>query len=154
MATEVKIEKTASEYHRELAVKYFNSVWDLMEKKERTIEETDEMIHMAHASRHHWGIVGAPINLARGEWQVSRAYAVAGRAEPALYHAQRCLDICLEKGMGDFDLAFAYEALARGYKIAGNDVLKEENLQLAREASQNIAKKGDLEVLLADLATI
>ena len=49
------------------------------------------MIHAAHASRYHWSKVGTNANLARGEWQVSRVYTVLDRAEPALYHAHRCL---------------------------------------------------------------
>src|SRR6266545_7598390 len=70
-------------------------------------EDDDRMIHAAHASRFHWG--GAPEckpeNLARGEWQVSRVYAVVGLAEPALRHTHRCLDICEADGLADWDLA-------------------------------------------------
>ncbi|MBA3365103.1 MAG: hypothetical protein H0U03_04865, partial [Actinobacteria bacterium] len=60
---------------RQLAVDLFNFVWTLLEKADRTGEEDDTMLHAAHASRFHWGEVGAPVNLARGEWQVSRVYA-------------------------------------------------------------------------------
>ena len=77
--------------HRQLAVDLFNSVWRLLERTDRTAAEDDEMLHAAHASRHHWGEVGERVNLARGEWQCSRVYAVLGRAEPAMWHAQRCL---------------------------------------------------------------
>ena len=42
------------------------------------------MLHAAHASRFHWGEVGEPVNFARGEWQISRVYAVLGRPEPAI----------------------------------------------------------------------
>ena len=82
------------------------------------------MIHAAHASRYHWGQVGTKANLARGEWQVSRVYTVLGRAEPALYHAHRCLAY-VEAGEGgdgieDWDLPFAYEALARAEAVGGN----------------------------------
>ena len=97
---------------RKLAASLFNHVWDLMEKKNRTIEENDRMIHAAHASRYHWAN-GEPVNLARGEWQVSRVYSIQGRSEPALYHARRSLQICKDNRIGDFDLAFAYEAIAR-----------------------------------------
>ena len=74
------------------------------------------MIHAAHASRYHWGEAPEckPENLARGEWQVSRVYTVVGFPEAALRHARRCLDICEEHGLGDWDLAYAYEAVARG----------------------------------------
>jgi len=41
------------------------------------------MIHAAHASRFHWGEIGKPINLGRGEWQISRVYSVLNRPESA-----------------------------------------------------------------------
>ncbi len=84
--------------HRQLAVDLFNSVWTLLERTDRSTAEDDDMLHAAHASRHHWGEVGEPVNLARGEWQCSRVYAVLGRAEPALWHARRCLALCEELG--------------------------------------------------------
>ena len=104
---------------RRLGKALFNATWTLLEKEDRTREDDDTMLHMAHASRHHWGASHPPAaNLARGEWQCSRVYAVLGRAEPCLHHAQRVLDICQENGIGDWDLAFAYEALARGHAVA------------------------------------
>ena len=63
-------------------------------------EDDDRMLHAAHASRYHWGEAPEcePANLARGEWQISRVYMVLGRAEPAIWHAQRCLEHCEEAG--------------------------------------------------------
>lgn len=140
--------------HRRVAVECFNSVWKLLEKPDRTPEEDDTMLHMAHASRYHWGILGAPVNLARGEWQVSRVYAVLGRPEPARYHANRCLDICEANGIGDFDLAYAYEALARACAIAGERSQREIYLQKAIQAGEQIAKTEDRELLELDLTSI
>src|SRR5438067_11801420 len=105
---------------RELAASLFNDVWTLLETESRTPEQDDELIHTAHASRYHWGVVGETTNFARGEWQCSRVYAVLRRAEPALWHARRCLELCERHGIGDFDLAFAYEALARAHAVAGD----------------------------------
>lgn len=69
-----------------------------MQKEDRTRDEDDATLHMAHASRHHWGQIGKHVNFARGEWQCSRVYAVLGSPEPCLHHAQRVLDICQEQG--------------------------------------------------------
>ncbi len=101
------------------------------------------MVHAAHASRYHWGEVGQPANLARGEWQCSRVYAVLGRGEPALHHARRCLEICQEHGIGDWDVAFAYEALARASRVAGDLDRRERYAALAREAGQQIKENED-----------
>ena len=106
---------------RRLAADLFNHVWALLDTEGRTPEQDVEMIHAAHASRHHWGEVGTPVNVARGEWQISRVYATLGRGEPALFHAERCLETCTEHGIGDFDLAYAHEAMARAYRVLGDE---------------------------------
>jgi hypothetical protein len=144
----------APERQRQLAKDLFNHVWTLLEKERRTPEEDDEMIHAAHASRYHWGVVGTAVNLARGEWQCSRVYAVLGRAEPALWHGRRCLDLCDEHGIGDFDLAYAYEALARGHRVADQLPEAEAYERLALEEGARIADPEDREHFHADLATL
>ena len=56
--------KADFEWNRKMAAHLFNSTWVLLEKKARSKEESDTMIHMAHASRYHWGVVGGPKELA------------------------------------------------------------------------------------------
>jgi len=141
---------------RLLAAQLFNETWRLMELPERTRQDDDRMIHAAHASRYHWGQVPAvaAAHLARGEWQVSRVYTVLGRAEPALHHAARVLELCQENGIGDWDLAFAYEALARAHAIAGNTGSAREYTDQALAAAADIARDKERDLLLADLETI
>jgi hypothetical protein len=136
--------------HRQLGVDVFNEVWRLM----KTREDDDRMIHAAHASRFHWGEAPEckPENLARGEWQISRVYTVVGLAEPALRHAQRCLALCDANGLADWDLAYAYEAIARAHKTAGRLPEADEYKQLA--AQTPIAEDEDREHLEQDLATL
>ena len=105
---------------RTLAADLFNHIWTLLEKTDRTPAEDDEMIHCAHASRYHWGEVGEGVNLARYEWQCSRVYAVLGRSEPALWHARRCVALNEANGTADWDIASAYEAMARAHLAAGD----------------------------------
>jgi hypothetical protein len=112
------------------------------------------MVHGAHASCAHWRVVGTPENWARGEWQCARVYAVLGRGEPALFHARRSLAICEEHGIGDFDLAFAHEAVARAHAVAGDRDGTERHLALARAACGGIGEAEDREVVEADLATV
>ncbi len=142
------------ETHRQLGVDLFNLTWSYLDKSQRTIDENDAMLHAAHASRHHWAQVGQPVNIARGEWQISRVYAVLGRDEPALYHGQRCLEICQQNQITDFDLAYAYEALARAYAVtqAWDEVHK--FLELATSAGNDIVDQGDKDWFFKDLSTI
>ncbi len=145
---------TQKEAHKMFAVDLFNHVWTLLEKQERSREEEDRMVHAAHASRFHWEEVGTEVNLARGEWQVSRVYSVLRRPPQAIYHAKRCLEICRENDIGDWDLAFAYEALARAYSADGDEVETEKYIELATSAGEHIKEKEDRDLLFDDLATI
>jgi DNA-binding transcriptional MerR regulator len=140
--------------HRQLAVELFNHVWTLLEIADRTPAQDDEMLHAAHASRHHWGVVGTPENWGRGEWQCSRVYATLGRAEPALWHARRYLALCEKHGIADWDLAFAHEAIARALSVAGDDDGARAEVARARELATEIAEDEDRELVLSDLQTI
>ncbi len=145
---------TAQAFHKKMAVDLFNKTWDLMDKTDRTSFEDDAMVHAAHASRYHWGEIGSPLEFERGEWQISRVYAVLKRAEPALYHAKRCLEICQQNDIGDFDLAFAYEAMARACALAGDATRHQEYLELARQAGGAIEEDENKEYFFSELETI
>ena len=140
--------------HRQVGIALFNHTWTLLELDSRTREQVDEMIHSAHASAYHWMQVGTAANRARSEWQCSRVYAVVGRAEPAIWHARRCLEICEREGIGDWDLGFAYESLARAHAVAGDAAEPRRWLEQARSAAAEIAEDGNRQLLLADLETI
>jgi hypothetical protein len=139
---------------RQAAVDLFNYVWTLLEKADRSERESELTVHAAHASRLFWEDAGEPLNHARGEWQLARVYAVVERPEPALLHARRCLAICEEQGIGDFDLAFAHEALARAHAVAGDRDAVARHAEAARAAAAEIAEDDDREMALADLATL
>lgn len=139
---------------RKLAVDLFNHVWTLLEVPARTTAQDDEMLHAAHASRYHWGEVGEPVNLARGEWQCSRVYSVLRRSEPALWHARRSLALCEEHAIGDWDIAFAHEAVARAMKVAGDRAGSQEAAARARALAAEIKEDEDRDLVLSDLETI
>lgn len=142
--------------HRKMGVGLYNFTWTLMEKPDRTAEETDLMIHAAHASRYHWEIVALAANRSRGEWLCSRVYAVLGHAEPCLWHAQRCLAIVEAGGEGfeDWDRGSALEAVARAYAVAGNREEAERYKALSAAELPKIRENDDREVLEKDLASI
>jgi hypothetical protein len=143
--------------HRELAVGLFNQVWEMLRMPNRTPFQDDQMVHAAHASRWHWGQVRAgagPQQLAVGEWQCSRVYAVLGRAEPAMHHARSSLAVCEESGLGDWVLAAAYEALARASGVAGDREGFSIWLERARNATAVIADPQDRGVIEQDLAAL
>ena len=110
--------------HRALGVALFNDTWRLLEK-ERTPEEDDQLLHQAHASTFHW--------LKARECEIAEANP---------------------ESMEDFDLPFAYEALARAQAVAGDRERSESYDREARAAAERIADPEDREVVLGDLATI
>lgn len=139
--------------HRQLGVELYNATWKLLEQETRTPADDDAMLDATHASAYHWSRAegAGPVNAARSHWQISRVNSVLGRGEAALYHAQRCLEIYTEHGIGDWDLASAYEALARAHRVAGNDAEQRRNLELGREALAQIADDEDREHIAEDL---
>lgn len=145
---------TEREWHKKFATNLFNLVWELLDKEERTTEENDKMLHAAHASRFHWGEIGTPLEFERGEWQISRVYAVLNHPQSAIYHAQRCLAICTDNGIGDFDIAFAYEALARAHAVAGEIEKSQEYIRLAEQAGEHIEDKDNREYFFSELRTV
>ena len=152
---EPRSESLSTDEHRRLGIDLFNKTWTLMEKSERTPEEDDELVHCAHASAYHWLQAGTIVNRVRSEWQCSRVYTVLGHAEPALRHARRCLELAesAPDELEEFDLPFAYEAMARAHALAGNDPEAREWLDRARAGTAGVANEHDRALLEADLAT-
>lgn len=146
--------KSQEQWHKTEAIENFNKTWDLIEKTVRSNEEALEMIHRSHASRYHWGEIGEPINFIRGEWQISRVYSLLNMAESALLHARESLRLCKDNEIGDFDLAFAYEAIARAYNILNDTENVSAYIKKATAAAYAIKNPEDKEYLLSELKTI
>lgn len=137
-----------------LAKALFNEVWSLLDQESRSEDEVVRMIHAAHASRYLWQDVGTAVNHTRGEWQIARVYAVLGRSEPALYHARLCQKTAARGGVSAFDVAFAHEALARAYAVAGEIDKAKAEIAAAKALAKEIEDDEDRGVLEADLATV
>jgi hypothetical protein len=141
--------------HRTIGIELYNATWTLLEKPDRTADETDELIHRAHASRWHWARAGTTVNLGRGEWLCSRVYAVLGRAEPALWHARRCVDLAeASPERDDWDLAAAYEAMARAHLCAGDRAAATDWVGRARAELAHVAEADDREPIEDNLASL
>ncbi|HEY6585260.1 MAG TPA: hypothetical protein VIZ29_10480 [Gaiellaceae bacterium] len=140
--------------HRQLGVDLYNEVWRLMD----TREDDDRMLYAAHASAYHWSVAPEcePKNRARSEWQISRVYAVLDRGEPAVHHGRRCLELCKQHpdNLEDWDLPFAYEALARAHGVAEDPDEAARYAELARDSARGISDPEDREHLEEALATL
>jgi hypothetical protein len=139
---------------RRVAARLYNRVLELLDRDERTIDEDDELVHAAHASRYHWGRVGQPVQVARGEAQCSRAYARLGRAEPALHHAGRYLQLAQEHDLGTFDVGSAHATIAAAAKLAGLDDYVAKHAALALAAAEQLSAPDERQALLEEIAAL
>jgi hypothetical protein len=140
--------------HRALGVELYNQTWELLEAG----AAPDVVVDTAHASAHHWrhAVGASPANRARSEWLCSHVYAVLGRGEPAVFHAEHCL--ALVEGapdeMEELDLPAAYEALARAYAAAGNSADARRYLELGRAEAAKIGDAEDREHMESQFGSI
>lgn len=139
---------------RALAGELFNYVWTLIETEERSERETELMVAAAYASRLFWEETGEPFRLARGEWQISRAAAIAGRPVEALEHGELCLRLCEAHQLDPFDFGYAYEALARAQQLAANHESAAEYIDKARAVAARITDPEERALLDSDLDAI
>ena len=133
-----------------LAVTLYNQTKDLLRNTSRKTAQDLEMIHMAHASGHHWRRVGTAQNFAIGEWLCSRVYSVVNQPRAALFHALAGRSFCDTDLVEDWVVAFAEESLVRAF-IANGDL---DSAKLHYDAAKSIAETLDpksREMLLSDL---
>ena len=143
---------TEQEWQRTAAIDSFNLTWRLLEKPDRTSDETDRMIHAAHTSRFHWQAAGDVTNWLRGDWQLAHVYTLLEQPQIALHFARLCLEHCEANHIGDFDLAYAHEGLARALACNNEIDEAEQHYRLAAAAGRTIAEDEDRELFVTDLA--
>jgi uncharacterized protein YndB with AHSA1/START domain len=140
-------------WHRTQASSANNAAWELLDGRDHTPEEADELLQRAYAAAFHWRrATGATaVNQARASWLLSRAHAVLGHGEVALHHAERCgrLTAQAPDDVSDFDQAYAFEARARALACLGR--LAEAGEAYRRAAAVQIADADDRAIVTGDL---
>ncbi|HXX87388.1 MAG TPA: hypothetical protein VEH86_02960 [Candidatus Acidoferrum sp.] len=121
------------EFHKKTAIRCFNEAWDYLDKKSRTADDEQKMLHLAHASRYHWGFVGTARNFAVGDWQISRVYVELNEPRLALHFAKSALEITLKNKLSG-NLPSAYEGMAHAYAVAKEERSARDYIKKAREA--------------------
>lgn len=138
--------------HRHFAAYCFNTAWDFIRKTDRTPEEDEQMIRLAHASVWHWTQRPdcSDRTLSIGYWQLSRVYALVGDASTA----RRYGELCLLKSDEPFYVGYAHEALARAASVAGDTAKAREHLDEARRQAESIRNAEHRQWLEKDLETV
>jgi hypothetical protein len=147
----MKMSAREREFHRKAGAKCFNEAWDLLDKKNRTHDEDILMLHLAHASRYHWSLVGTPTNRAVGDWQISRIYVALGQPGLALEFAKECMRACKKGGLSEIEHT-ADEAMARAYGAGMDHAKARRHLNEARRKLDRLSlDKEDRAIYLAQL---
>jgi hypothetical protein len=137
--------------HRRQGIDAFNSVWELLDGREYTPDEVDELLSRAYASFYHWRRAAGrePMNDARASWLLSRCHVVLGQGDLALHHADQCAAVVAGAELVDFDLGYAHEARARALACLGR--LDEAAAERAIAATVEVIDAEDRELFESDL---
>jgi ATP/maltotriose-dependent transcriptional regulator MalT len=137
--------------HRFFSANAYNRAWGFIDLPVRTAEETEAMLHAAHASFWHWSQRPdvTPTNLSIGYWQLARVYTLAGEPETALRYARRCLET--SAGAEPVYEGFAYEALARAEAARGDMSAAAAHKARAQALAEQVEDPEDRALLEADL---
>jgi len=143
---------TESEAHLYFAKQYHLKTWDLLDQPTRSRDEDEMLLDYAHASLAHWRVAGTAVNHHRGVWMIARAHTVRGEAEPALRHAERCLELTQAHANEneEFDLPFAYEAMARAHALNGDRAEAEQYIEMARQAGNSMVEEEERRVFFGE----
>ena len=134
--------------HPWFAVDLNNQAWDLLDKSDRTADETERMIHAAHAACLHWLHAGDMLNHLRAQNLLATVYARAGLGEAAVHHAEKCLALSRQAGetQTPFDLATSHGCAALAYRVAGKSSQAAAAQQQAIAAAETLTDPGDRSV--------
>lgn len=134
--------------HRWFAVEFNNRGWDLLEAAERTEEQTQEMLHTAHAAWMHWSQAGGVLNRQRAECLLASAYVSAGLAESAVRYGRSCVELSQQPDSEQtpFDQACAHGCLARALALSGQPDEAADHYRQAALAAEGLTDAGEREV--------
>lgn len=147
----------AASVHRWCGVQLNNDTWNVLDNPtigpDSPIEDREQLLYGAIASTYHWLQVGTVANHARGEHLISRVASLVGMGGPAVHHAERCVELCQANpdDVTDWDLGFAYEALARAQACAGDTETAAITRAKAQELTAAVADEASRSVVQAEL---
>jgi len=145
MANEPSLDEIAR-WDRWFAVEMNNRGWELAEQAERTPEETEEMLHAAHAAAMHWARVGTDMNRARADMLLGQAHALSGNASLALLYSRRSCEYLTAHDTPAWEIASVHAILANAAHIAGDRALYAEQHVLAKRCGKGISDTAEREI--------
>jgi hypothetical protein len=139
---------------RDLAVRYYNQAWDLIDASGRTPDDDRRLLTLAMASRALWDDIGADEQWITGDWQVSHVAALTGHAGLALDFASAAYERATKADVPLWLKASTCEGLARAHAVAGHEAERDAWVLKAKELLGQVDDADDRAVIEAQLATI
>lgn len=94
------------------------------------------MLEAATRSRAAWAHAGGWLEVERADWHLALCFAAAGQGQEALHHARATLTACQAHRADDFELCFAWQAMALAALAAGEpDQARQARAEMARLAT-------------------
>jgi hypothetical protein len=141
-------------WHRRFAIELFNRSWDLLEQADRSPDEDAELLAAAFGSAYHWRQVGTAENWALGDHQIAKAASAVGQPTLALDYARRALEEIELGRFGNWQIAAAYEGMARACAVAGDISGRDYWVQRCTVALGAVPDAGDRSVVAEQLLNL
>jgi len=139
--------------HRKLAIEANNATWEFLDCEPGSLSalDSEEMTRRAYAAAYHWSRAenATLLNEIRASWLISKVWLHQSQGVISLPIALRCIDLCVANNIGDFDLAYVYEAKARSLACLGDFKGASEAKEFANGIE--IADEEDRKLVQADL---
>jgi hypothetical protein len=104
-------------------------------RQDRTPQEVSLLRSAAQVARIAWERAGTWLEVERAEYRLAATSLSLGEPHAAVAHAEACLLVCLGNEAPAYELAYAYEMLARTRHALGDD----EGARTARDALATIS---------------
>ncbi len=126
--------------HRWFAVEYNNQAWDLLDQPNRSPDDNERLIALAHAAYLHWLEAGDQLNEQRAWCLLATCYTLGRRALEGVRAAEHCLRLAERNGdqQTPFDRATAHGCAALAFGYASMVARASEQANLAAAAADQL----------------
>ncbi len=135
--------------------KFNNAIFPLLEKKDLTEDEKQEIIALAQAAWLHWKNYSdcSPVNIQRAYYMLGKSYLAVEQLDIARYYALKCMQSTetFKIDMESFDFVYAYELQARIAAYSKDIEACKKYMKKVKEYEGEIKNKEDLKWVQHDI---
>lgn len=126
--------------HRWFAVEFNNEAWSIVEATQRSPDDVERLLHLAHAALLHWSAIGTSLNRQRALDLLAHAYSVAAKGDQSLKYAEMAWGLSEKHGAEQtpFDKAEALGTMSVALRAAGRREEADRWRAKALEAAANL----------------